>query len=355
MPGRELELLLHYSMHLAPIAREIWAASPLWGKEPMAYTIVLADPIHEQGIAILEQIATVRQASQAGGIPLTDQIRDAHALVARLTKVTPELIDAAPSLRAISRHGVGVDSVDVAYATSRGIPVLYTPAANAESVAEHTLGMMLAVSKMVLLGDRAQRNGDFQSRTRLIGFELYGKTLGIVGAGRVGSRVARMCRAALDMHVIAYDPYLSPDDARLRGVELVSDLSALLQEADYISLHSPLTPETRDLIGPRELSLMKPTAILINCARGGILDEQALATALLEGQIAGAAVDVWQQEPPPADHPLFALENVIVSPHMAAHTEEAMIRMATTLALDITRVLQGKRPHFCVNPEVLSK
>ena len=128
-----------------------------------------------------------------------------------------------------------------------------------------------------------------------------------------------------------------------------------MQEADYISLHSPLTPETRDLIGTRELSLMKPTAILINCARGGILDEQALATALLEGQIAGAAVDVWQQEPPPADHPLFALENVIVSPHMAAHTEEAMIRMATTLALDITRVLQGKRPHFCVNPEVLSK
>ena len=249
---------------------------------------------------------------------------------------------------------MGVDSVDVTYATSRGIPVLYTPAANAESVAEHTLGMMLAVSKMILLGDRAQRNGDFQSRTRLIGFELYGKTLGIVGAGRVGSRVARMCRAALDMHVIAYDPFLSADDARLRGVELVPDLSILLQEADYVSLHAPLTPETQALIGPRELNLMKPTAILVNCARGGIVDEEALATALLEGQIAGAAVDVWQQEPPPQDHPLFALENVIVSPHMAAHTEEAMIRMATTLALDITRVLQGERPHFCVNPRVFS-
>ena len=319
----------------------------------MSYIVVLADPIHEQGIAILEQIATVRQANQ-DGLPLADQLRDVHAIVTRLTKVTPELIDAAPSLRAISRHGVGVDSVDVTYATSRGIPVLYTPAANAESVAEHTLGMMLAVSKMILLGDRAQRNGDFQSRTRLIGFELYGKTLGIVGAGRVGSRVARMCRAALDMHVIAYDPFLSADDARLRGVELVPDLSILLQEADYVSLHAPLTPETQALIGPRELNLMKPTAILVNCARGGIVDEEALATALLEGQIAGAAVDVWQQEPPPQDHPLFALENVIVSPHMAAHTEEAMIRMATTLALDITRVLQGERPHFCVNPRVFS-
>ena len=240
----------------------------------MAYTVVLADPIHEQGIAILEQIATVRQANQGGNLPLTEQVRDANAIVTRLTQVTPALIDAAPHLRAISRHGVGVDSVDVPYATARGIPVLYTPAANAESVAEHTLGMMLAVSKMVLLGDRAQRNGDFQSRTRLIGFELYGKTLGIVGAGRVGSRVARMCRAALDMHVLAYDPYLSPDDARLRGVELVTDLAALLQESDYISLHAPLTPDTRDLIGARELSLMKPTAILINCARGGILDEQ---------------------------------------------------------------------------------
>ena len=321
----------------------------------MSYSVVLADPIHEQGIAILEQIATVRQASQDGGVPLADQLREVHAVVTRLTKVTPDLIDAAPALRAISRHGVGVDSVDVAYATSRGIPVLYTPAANAESVAEHTLGMMLAVSKMILLGDRAQRNGDFQSRTRLIGFELYGKTLGVVGAGRIGSRVARMCRAALDMHVIAYDPILSPDDARLLGVELVADISVLLQEADYVSLHAPLTPETHGLIGPRELNLMKPTAILVNCARGGIVDEQALATALLEGQIAGAAVDVWQQEPPPQDHPLFALENVIVSPHMAAHTEEAMIRMATTLALDITRVLQGERPHFCVNPEVFSE
>ncbi len=319
----------------------------------MAYTVVLADPIHEQGIAILEQIATVRQANQGGNLPLAEQVRDANAIVTRLTQVTPALIDAAPNLRAISRHGVGVDSVDVPYASARGIPVLYTPAANAESVAEHTLGMMLAVSKMVLLGDRAQRNGDFQSRTRLIGLELYGKTLGIVGAGRVGSRVARMCRAALDMHVLAYDPYLSPDDARLRGVELVTDLAALLQESDYISLHAPLTPATRDLIGARELSLMKPTAILINCARGGILDEQALATALLEGQITGAAVDVWQQEPPPADHPLFDLENVIVSPHMAAHTEEAMIRMATTLAHDVTRVLRGEHPHFCVNPEVL--
>lgn len=319
----------------------------------MAYSVVLADPIHEQGIAMLEQIATVSQASQGGGRPLTAQIREANAIVTRLTKVTPALIDAAPSLRAISRHGVGVDSVDVEYATARGIPVLFTPAANAESVAEHTLGMMLAVSKMILLGDRAQRNGDFQSRTRLIGLELYGKTLGVVGAGRVGSRVARMCRAALDMHAIAYDPYLAPDDARLRGVELVSDLAVLLQEADYISLHAPLTPETQGLIGPREFNMMKPTAILVNCARGGILDEDALVTALLEGQIAGAAVDVWRQEPPPQDHPLFALENVIVSPHMAAHTEEAMIRMATTLARDITLVLQGRRPHFCVNPEVL--
>ena len=140
----------------------------------------------------------------------------------------------------------------------------------------------------------------------------------------------------------------------LRGVELVADLSALLQEADYISLHAPLTPDTRGLIGPREFSMMKPTAILINCARGGILDEDALVTALLEGQITGAAIDVWQQEPPPSDHPLFSLENVIVSPHMAAHTEEAMIRMATTLATDITLVLQGNRPHFCVNPAVFS-
>ena len=321
----------------------------------MTHTVVLADPIHEHGVAILEQIAEVRQADQTGGPSLVDQIRDAHALVTRLTKVTADVIDAAPSLRVVSRHGVGVDSVDVAYATARGIPVLYTPAANAESVAEHTLGMMLAVSKMILLGDRAQRNGDFQSRTRLIGLELYGKTLGLVGAGRIGGRVARMCRAALDMHVIAYDPFLAADEARLLGVELVADLSELLQEADYISLHAPLTPATRGLIGPREFNLMKPTAILINCARGGIVDEDALATALLEGQITGAAIDAWEQEPPPADHPLFALENVIVSPHMAAHTDEAMTRMATTLAHDITRVLHGERPLFCVNPEVLGR
>jgi len=321
----------------------------------MSYVILLTEPIHEQGVAVLEQIGKVHQVHPRQTETWQALVPEAHVIIARLAKVTREVMEAAPHLRVIARHGVGVDNVDVAYATQRRIPVVYTPTANTESVAEHALAMLLALSKYLLQGDRAQRNGDFQARFRLIGREMQGKTLGLIGAGRIGSRVAQMCRAAFQMRVLAYDPYVSAEQVAGLGIELVSDLPLLLQEADYVSIHVPLTPTTHGLIGEREFALMKPTAVLVNTARGGVVDEQALYTALLEGQIAGAALDVWEKEPPPLDHPLFTLENVIVNPHMASHTEEALIRMAMTLAEDVARVLEGKLPHFCVNPEVLAQ
>jgi D-3-phosphoglycerate dehydrogenase len=271
----------------------------------------------------------------------------------RLAPLSAGTIAAAPRLRVIGRHGVGVDNIDVAAATARRIPVVFVPGTNAASVAEHTIGMMLALCKRLLTLDQAVRRGQWQARDTTVGVELAGKTLGVIGLGAIGREVATRCRAALGMRVMGYDPY-APADLPV-DVERVTALEPLLREADVVTFHVPLTPETRGMLGPHELSLLKPTALVLNISRGGVIDEAATADALRAGRIAGAAVDVFSPEPPPRTHPLLAAPNTILSPHAAAHTEEALKRMAVALAEGVLAVLRGEQPRHVANPEVYAQ
>lgn len=316
--------------------------------------VLIVQPIHESGVALLQEHFDVAVASDPSVETVIREIQGVEGVVVRTAPFTREIMEAAPELKVIARHGVGVDNIDVKAATERGIVVCYTPEANAVSVAEHTLIAMGALAKRVLQHDRATREGRWEVRNEYRAFDLSGKTLGLVGIGRIGSQVARKARAAFDMEVIAYDPYARPEAAEALGIALEDDLDRLLSRADVLSLHTPLTPETRGLIDQRRLSLMKPSALLINFARGGIVDEQALYEALKQGTIAGAALDVFEQEPPPADHPLYALDNVLLSPHSAALTAECVVRMATGAAEGVRDVLLGRTPRWVVNPEVLT-
>lgn len=316
--------------------------------------VLIVQPIHESGVALLQEYFDVAVASDPSVETVIREIQGVEGVVVRTAPFTREIMEAAPELKVIARHGVGVDNIDVKAATERGIVVCYTPEANAVSVAEHTLIAMGALAKRVLQHDRATREGRWEVRNEYRAFDLSGKTLGLVGIGRIGSQVARKAQAAFDMEVIAYDPYARPEAAEALGIALEDDLDRLLSRADVLSLHTPLTPETRGLIDQRRLSLMKPSALLINFARGGIVDEQALYEALKQGTIAGAALDVFEQEPPPADHPLYALDNVLLSPHSAALTAECVVRMATGAAEGVRDVLLGRTPRWVVNPEVLT-
>lgn len=283
-------------------------------------------------------------------------LKQADALITGTQfKFIPEVLDCAPRLRAIGRPGIGVDNIDLAAATERGICVVNTPDAPTEPVAEKTVGWMLMLAHRLREADRVARGAGWQERGTLRGHDLAGKTLGTIGLGRVGGRVAQICSTALRMRVLAYDPYVNPARAYLLGLEPASSLDALLSAADFVSLHCPLTDETRSMLGERELRMMKPTAYLVNAARAQIVHEEALLRALREGWIAGAAIDVFPSEPPPPDHPLLALDNVILSPHVASFTHEGVMRMSMGSAEQVLMVLRGERPPNLVNPEVWEK
>jgi phosphoglycerate dehydrogenase-like enzyme len=242
-----------------------------------------------------------------------------------------------------------LDNVDLRAATRRRIPVVYVPQANSVSVAEHAVGMMLALGKHSLDLDRAVRKAEWHRRQVLVGMELEGKSLWVVGLGAIGRLVAEKCRTAFQMRVLGYDPYLTVVPA---GVERVGTLEAVLREADIVTVHVPLTAETRGLIGRQELAMCKPTAYVVNTSRGEVVDTLALAEALRAGRLAGAAVDVFPVEPPPPDHPLLSAPNTLFSPHAASHTEESLQRMAVSVAEDVLLVLRGERPRHAGNPEV---
>lgn len=258
-------------------------------------------------------------------------------LVRGATKVTAEVLRGAGDLRVVARAGTGLDNIDVAVAKERGIVVLNTPAANAVSVAELTLGLMLALERHLVAAASDLRSGRWE-KTKYAGRELCGRTLGLVGFGRIGREVAVRARA-FGMSVAAHDPLLVhwPDD--LPWAARTMTLEDLLPRVDYLSLHVPLTPETTGRIGERELSLMKPDAVVVNCARGGVVDEAALHAALVAGRIRGAALDVFAKEPAPADHPLLSLPNVIATPHLGASTREAQDRAGVEAAERVLAVL----------------
>lgn len=314
--------------------------------------VLITQAIHESGVELLEGDFEVKVADDYSVEGLKKEVKDAYAIIARTAPVPKEVIDAAPNLQVIGRHGVGVDNIDVAAATARGIPVVFTPNANALSVAEWTLTVISALSKGLLIYDKATRQGQWGRRNEYTIIDLDQKTLGLVGIGRIGSLVAAKAQGAYNMKVLGYDPYIKPERAEGLGVSLRDSLEEVLRESDFVSLHLPLTPESRGLISKKELALLKPTSFLINAARGGIVDEAALAEALSTGKLAGAALDVFTQEPPSKDSPLWDLDNIIVAPHIAALTIECVIRMATTVARNVRDVLEGRRPEFVVNPEV---
>lgn len=289
----------------------------------------------------------LRSASEVvpEGVEMGAALPDVHAVLLRTASLDAEAIERARSLRVIARHGVGVDNVAVDAATRRGIAVLITPEANLRSVAEHVFALALAVSRNLIRADRSVRDGRFASRDRLMGRELFGATLGVIGLGRIGGEVARMAAQGFGMRVLGYDPWLPPDRIREREAEPVEALPDLLRACDLVTVHVPLSRETRGLLGRRELASMRPGSILIQTSRGGVVDEDALVDALRSGRLAGAGIDVYEAEPPPEDHPFFSLEQVVLTPHTAALTEQAMRRMALDAAQGILDVLGGADPY----------
>lgn len=279
------------------------------------------------------------------------QIGASRQVIAPHFQVTPALLERMPNLIAVSSNGAGYDTVDVEACTRAGIAVVNQSGGNREGVAEHALAMMLTLSKRIIETDRRMRAGPDIPRNQYIGRELNNRTLGIIGLGNVGSRLAELGRGLFHMRVLAYDPYLSAEQVRARGAEQTA-LETLLAEADYVSVHCPLTRETRGLLGAREFARMRPDAYFITTARGFIHDESALAASLAAKKIAGAGLDVWEDEPPPHDHPLLRFDNVLASPHTAGATEESRENMARFAAEQVLGILDGKRPPRLVNPGV---
>jgi D-3-phosphoglycerate dehydrogenase len=249
----------------------------------------------------------------------------------------------------ISTSGAGYDPVDVAACTAAGVLVVNQAGANAEAVAEHTVAMLLSLTKNIPQTDRSLRTERGVDRETFKGWNAHQRTVGIVGLGQVGRRVARICGKGLEMRVLAYDPYIPAAAFQTHGALQVS-LDELLQQADYVTVHCPLTAETRGLIAQRQLALMRPSAFLINTARGGIVDEAALAQALASGQIAGAGIDVWVVEPPPLDHPLLQFDNVIATCHTAGVTVDSRHHMAQWNAAQLVQIFHGARPPRLINP-----
>ena len=314
--------------------------------------VLVTDPIAQDGLKMLHEDIPVDVQTGLNEAELRGVIGGYDALIVRSgTKVTRPVIEAAQRLQVIGRAGVGVDNIDVDAATERGILVVNAPDGNSVAAAEQTIALMMAVARHVPQADASLRERKWE-RKRFIGVEVAGKTLGVVGMGRIGQEVARRGRG-LGMRVISYDPYLSKVVAERLGVELCDRLEELLAEADFITLHVPLTPATRDLIGERELSIVKPTARLINCARGGIVNEEALQKALESDQLAGAALDVFVNEPP-ADSPLLDNPKVVVTPHLGASTEEAQIAVAVDVARQVLAVLAGRPAAHPVNAAFIS-
>ncbi len=293
--------------------------------------ILVSDDVSESGLEPLRAAGfAVEKRTGLKGDELFAAVREFDGLIVRSeTKVTPPLMDAAIRLRAVGRAGVGVDNIDVAAATARGIVVMNAPDGNTMTTAEHTIALLLALARRVPQGNASLRAGKWE-RKKFVGVELRGKTLGIVGLGRIGRVVASRARG-FEMKVVAFDPFISPEQARDFEIELAS-LADVCARADFLTVHTPLTAETRGIIGAREFASMKPEVRVINCARGGLVDERALYDALREGRVAGAALDVFEQEPPPGDHPLLALDEVISTPHLGASTLEAQEGVAVTVA-----------------------
>jgi D-3-phosphoglycerate dehydrogenase len=308
--------------------------------------VLVADPIAEEGLAILRQHARV-EAVTGNRAAFERHLGQADALVVRSeTRITAAVLESAPRLRVIGRAGAGVDTIDVAAATERGIVVVNAPGGNAVAAAEHTLALLFALVRRIAAADASMKRGQW-ARSAYVGTELAGKTLGLIGLGRVGSEVARRA-LGLDMHVLVYDPYVPDEHARRIGLQ-PTELDPLLAASDFVSVHVPLTEATRGIVSAARIANMRQGAYVLNCARAGLIDEAALLAALDAGHLAGAAIDVFSNEPVNADDPLPRHPKVVATPHLGASTVEAQANVAVQIANEVLAVLDGRPAQFAVN------
>lgn len=317
--------------------------------------ILIIQPFHADGMALLDARSDVTYEIVDGSSPdeLQEKIRDADGVTVRTAILSAGLLEQGRKLKVVSRHGVGFDNVDLDTLNRRRIPMALTADANATSVAEHVLFMMLHLAKQGFRYDRATRSDDWALRNSLETIDIGGRRILILGFGRIGKEVAKLCQA-FRMQIAVYDPYVPADAIQAAGCRPVEDFRTTLGETDIVTLHMPMTETTRNMIGEPELSALPDHALLINCARGGLVDERALHAALTEGSIAGAGLDVYEREPPVHGHPLFALENVILSPHSAGLTLECAKRMAISTAKNVLAGIDGTLdPAMVVNKHVL--
>lgn len=312
---------------------------------------VMTQAVCKEGMDMLKNQAEVYVADRTDADNYLDEIKDADALIVRIAKCSANTIENARNLRVIGRTGVGYDTVDVRKATEKGIPVVITPGANNRSVAEHTVAMMLSLAKNLYESESEMRKGNWEIRGAGKAFELCGKTAGFIGLGAIGTETLKLCKA-LGMKTAGYDPFLSREQIEELGAEYYGDYRKMAAECDVLSLHVPLTESTRNMITAKEIASMKKTALLINCSRGGIVNENDLADALKGGEIAGAALDVFCEEPMKATDLLMSVPNLLLTPHSAAQTREATIRMAVMCVKGCLAVLDGKRWPYVANPEV---
>ncbi len=316
-------------------------------------TCLLVQPIHHKGIDVLLSAGLeIRQASASTMDVVAREIVGCVAAITRNAGLNRAAMQAAPDLRVLGNHGIGTDPVDVAYASEIGLPIIFTPYGNVQSVAELALSQMLAIARRTHESDRAVRSGNYDYRYSRDFIELQGKTLAVIGFGRIGRRTAEVVKAAFGMRVVAYDPYLSATAIEAAGAEKGDDLGAVLAAADVVSLHLQLTPETRNILDKERLAQMKPGAMLVNTARGALVDPEALVEALQSGHLRGAAMDVFEVEPLPVDHPFAKEDRLILSPHIGGATEECLERTAVQTAEQVVDVLEGRKPAHLVNPDV---
>ncbi len=301
--------------------------------------VLISDPIAEEGIKILQDagLEVVIKTGLSKEELIQELQKDVDAIIIRsATKMTADVIEAAPKLKLIARAGTGLDNVDLEAANRRGIVVMNCPGGNTVSAAEHTIAMMLALARNIPQATASMKAGKWEKK-KFMGREINGKTLGIIGLGRIGSVVADRARG-LKMRVIAYDPYVNPEQAAKMGIEIM-DLDELLPQADFITVHVPLTKETKGFINKEKFDKMKDGVMFIHCARGGIVNEKDLYEAMVSGKVAGAALDVFEEEPPPPDYPLFKLDNFICTPHLGASTVEAQKNVALAVASQVVDFL----------------
>ncbi|MCK5250160.1 MAG: hydroxyacid dehydrogenase [Spirochaetaceae bacterium] len=319
--------------------------------------VLIDRPLHKDAFELLVKHVEVIEIYNDDKTEIDKALKFVDGVIcSAVLKMKKYEISISDNLKVIGRPGVGYDSVDVEVSSSKGIPLVYTPDGPTESVAEHVIALMLMCTKNINTVQKAlKEEGDFSIRTRVTGIEVQGKTIGLVGFGRIGQRVAEIASLGLGMKVVTFDPYIKKENITLKHYTLLDTLNELLERSDVVSLHIPLIEATSNLIGTEEFRKMKSSAFLINTARGGVVDENALIDAIQNKEIAGAGLDVYAQEPPEKNNKLFSYENVIATPHLSSFTSDGKRKMGIGVVQGVLDVLAGKKPEFMVNGEIWDK